>query len=235
MTLITIVQDAASRMGFVQPTAGIGSTDSTALQLVGLAKQEVAELARAYPWQNLTLEKTFTSVATEEQTGAIPDGFDRFLPSTFFNRDTQRIVVGPLTPTEWQDLKGRASVAVYDAFRQRGNALLLMPVPTAGQTYAFEYITKYAVTDSSGATPQATFTSDDDLTLLDEELVTLGLVWRFLRAKGLDYAEAFRSYEMQKKQAMARDGGQRGANMSKATHMRNPRYPAFPDASWDVT
>ena len=42
--------------------------------------------------------------------------------------------------------------------------------------------------------------------LLPEELLLMGLRWRWLREQGLDYAELFRTYEMQVKDALGRDG-----------------------------
>lgn len=235
MSLLTIIQTAADRIGFVTPTSGVGSSDETSKQLVGLAGQEVAELARAHPWQALVKEKTFTATATEEQADAVPEDFDRFIPNTMYNRSRLRIVAGPLTAQEWQDLKGRSAVVVYDAFRQRGNALLFQPVPTAGQVYAYEYISKYPVVSQDGATFRRTFADDNDAPLLDDELVTLGVMWRFLRAKGLDYSEAFRSYELMKKQLMARDGGQRGVNLAKNADPLSPRYPLVPDSNWNIS
>ena len=55
--------------------------------------------------------------------------------------------------------------------------------------------------------PQAGFQADADTAMLDETLIQLGVRWRFLRAKGLDYAEEMASYERALEQAMARDGG----------------------------
>lgn len=234
MSLLEIIQNSADRMGLVTPTAGIGSTDATSKQLVAMAKQEAADLGRAHPWQALTKEKTFTSTATEAQASAIPDDFDRFIPGSMYNRTRKRIVAGPLTSREWQDLKGRSAVVVYDAFRQRGNSLIFLPTPTAGQTYAFEYVSKYVVTDAAGTAEQLTFLDDTDDPLLDQELVTLGVVWRFLRSKALDYSEPFRDYQMMKKQLMARDGGQRGVNLAKHGSPKTPRYPLFPDSNWDL-
>lgn len=234
MSLLEIIQASADRMGLVTPTAGIGASDATAKQLVALAKQDVAELGRAHPWQAITKETTFTSTATEAQANAIPEDFDRFLYGSMYNRTRKRIVAGPLTPREWQDLKGRSAVVVYDAFRHRGNSLIFQPTPTAGETYAFEYVSKYVVTDATGVTEQLTFQDDTDQPLLDQELITLGVIWRYLKAKGLDYAEPFRDYQMMKKQLMARDGGQRGVNLAKYGSPKTPRYPQFPDSNWDL-
>ena len=125
-------------------------------------------------------------------------------------------------------------MVVYDAFRQRGNDLLMMPIPNAGDTYAFEYICNTPVVDANGTTFRTKFLADDDEALLDEEAVTLGIIWRFKKAKGLDYAEDFRTYQMQVHQLKARDGGQRSWDFSSASDPRTPRFPLVPDANWDL-
>ena len=233
MSLLTIVQDVCNRVGVPPPSSVISSADNTVKQMQALADQEVKDHARAHAWQVLQREVTWIATATEEQN-VIPMDFDRFIPYTMYNRTRNRIVSGPLTPKEWQDLKGRAAVIVYDAFRQRGDKLLFMPVPTAGQEYAFEYVTKYAISDASGNTPKLKFSADGDVPLVDEELTTLGVLWRWYRAKGLDYAEAFNSYETIKRELMSRDGGQRGADLGQYRGFRGPRIPIFPDSDWLV-
>jgi hypothetical protein len=42
--------------------------------------------------------------------------------------------------------------------------------------------------------------------LLDEEIMRIGLEWRWLQRKGFEYAESFASYERLVADAMARDG-----------------------------
>ena len=235
MSLLTIVVDACGRVGVPAPSSVISSADNTVKQMKALCDQEVKDLGRAHSWQALQRENTWIATATEEQSGVIPMDFDRFIPYTMFNRTRNRIVSGPLTPTEWQDLKSRSATVVYDAFRQRANKLLFMPTPTAGQEYVFEYVTCYAISNAGGTEGKLKFTADGDYPLVDEELVTLGLIWRWYRAKGLDYSEAFTSYEAMKRELMSRDGGQRGADLGKFSGWRGPRFPLFPDSSWNVS
>ena len=60
---------------------------------------------------------------------------------------------------------------------------------------------------SAAGSAQSSFLADTDLTYLDDKLFPLGLRWRFLKSKGLDYAEDFRTYQGERNQRMARDGG----------------------------
>jgi len=234
VSLLTIVQAAADRISIPRPSAVIGSSDQQVRQLSSLADQEGRELARRAMWQALTKEKTFTSIASETQTGAIPSDFDRMVPGTFFNRTRKRMVTGPLSSQEWQDLKGRTVVVYFDAFRIRNDALLLQPTPPAGETYAFEYVSMEWCESSDGATDRSAWAADTDVAKLDEEIITLGVIWRFLRMKGLDYSEAFRTYEVQVTQMIARDGAKRSLNMASGRDYRQPRVPQFPDGNWNL-
>jgi hypothetical protein len=235
LSLLTLVQDATDRLGIVRPTAVIGTSDTQVRQLLGLAQQEGKELARRYAWQALTREKTFTSTATEVQSSALPTDFDRFVKDTFYNRSDTRIVSGPLTAQEYQDYKSRLTSIVYDAFRVRGNDILILPTPAAGLTFAFEYISNAWCRNAAATVLRSAWAADDDTGMIDEEIMTLGLQWRFLKAKGFDYGEAFQSYEAHVAAVIGRDGGSRTLNMASGFEKRLPRSPIPPDGNWNIT
>lgn len=54
---------------------------------------------------------------------------------------------------------------------------------------------------------QETYQLDTDYCLIDEKLVELGLKWRWLESKNLDYSETFREWDREVEKALARDGG----------------------------
>lgn len=241
MSLLTLVQDAADRLGVVRPTSVVGSADQQVRQLFALAQQEGKELARRFDWSVLTKEKTFSATATETQSSVVPSDFDRFVPDTFYNRTTNRKVDGPLNAQEWQDYKASVSTVLFDAFRRKPGSstdLLMAPTPTASDSYAYEYVSIWWCTTSGGTTPTlAAWNADTDVGILPEEVMTDGIVWRFLRAKGLDYAEAFRTYEMKVMQFGGWDKGKRVVNMARGGFDRynRPRAPMFPDGSWNLS
>lgn len=235
MSLLTIVQDVADRIGVVRPASVIGSSDHRVRNLLALAQQEGKELARRYSWQVLTKEKTFTTVAAETQTSAVPSDFDRIIPGTFYNRTRARLVTGPLTAQEYADYKGRLTSLVYEAFRIRGGSILILPTPAANETMAYEYVSKWWAGVAADTAPTlAAFAADTDQTFLDEEAMTLGVVWRFLRSRGLDYGEAFAAYERHVAQLSGRDGGTRTLHMGSRSDRRVPRAPQVPDGNWDL-
>lgn len=234
MTILSICNDAVDRIAItLSGTTVFSNTADTARQMRALANQEGKELMRRGSWQALTTEKTFTSIAQETQTGVIPSDFDHMLNETFYNRTRKRQVTGPLSSRDWQAQKSIIATVLYDSYRIRGNSVLMIPVPPAGDTYAFEYISKNFVLDNA-STPKAAFTADTDTSILDEELITLGVIWRFLKAKGFDYSEAFRTYELQVSQALARDGSKRTINFAQQVNYGRPRYPGVQDGSWNL-
>lgn len=106
----------------------------------------------------------------------------------------------------WQSYKAQTFTSPLAEYRLRGNELLFLPAPTAGQTCAFEYVSRYWLTDSGGSTYRDAFAADSDLPLVDDELMLTGILWRWRKVKGFDYAEEQLAYERQVADAMARDG-----------------------------
>lgn len=235
MSLLTIIQNVADRVGLVRPTAVIGASDPQTRQLLALANQEGKELARRHDWQVLTKEKTWTAAATQAQTGVLPSDFDRFITGTFYNRTRSRIVTGPLTPQEWQDYQSRLTSIVYDAFRLRGSTIYLLPTPSGSDTYVFEYIqTGWCASDGDTVPDQTAWVSDTDASFLPVELIELGTIWRYKHSRGLDYAEDFRNWEMQFARITGREGGKRTLNMGAQVDKRQPRAPQAPDGNWSL-
>jgi hypothetical protein len=60
----------------------------------------------------------------------------------------------------------------------------------------------------------------------------MGLRWRWKKEKGLDYAEDMRTYEMQIKDELGRDGGKQILQMDNLTTKR-PGI-SVPDGNWNL-
>lgn len=232
MQLLAAAQEACDRLSLSQVASMASPQDQTARLLLGLAKQEARELARRNRWSSLTTQQTFTSTATEVQAAAIPADFGRFVNRSFWNRSARRPVSGPLTPSEWQNLKALGSVVLPDRFILRGTVLSLSPTPAAGQTFAFEYISNLPVL-TLGGVAKTTFTLDDDQLRMAAEVLPLALVWRYRKALGFDYAEDMRSYETAVFEAMQADGGRRAVDMSRSGDDGSAGL-LVPEGNWTV-
>lgn len=230
-TVLSICTDAADEMSFDRSGTIVANTsDNTAQKMLRHLTRTCRQLAARYDWQELRREKTFTTVALADQATAtpIPTDFLRFVPDTLYNR-TKRYRVVFLNAEEWQGYQASLTTRVYDAAVMRGGTLLMAPTPAAGQTVAYEYITRYIALQADGTTYVSTFAADTDVPTLDEELLILGTVWRYLQAEGSDYAEAFREYELRLNDLLKMNGGRRVIDMGGAGSDRIPIVPRVPD------
>lgn len=227
MTVLSIVRATMGRLNLTQPSVVFTSSDKQVVQMRELLLEEAEHLSKygaPTGWQSLTREQTFITVAAFEQTNTpIPADFRRFVPNSFWNRDTERPVTGPLTPQQWQAQRARGSLSqLYLGFRERDGDFLLTAggstTPPAGETIAYEYVSSYYAIGSGGAA-KAEFTSDDDTTYLDEELLKLGLRWRWKQAKGLDYGEDMATYERAVESSFGNDGGSTELNIGGPSYL----------------
>jgi hypothetical protein len=216
MTLLTICQDAAKLIGIPSPAAVTSSSDTSVVQLERLANTEGRGLVQRYRWEVLTKETSFTTSAAESQGAmtTIASDFGRFSNNTMWNRTTDRKYYGPITAAQWQRLLATVSSGVTNYFRIRGGLLIMHPTPTASQSVFFEYISKNWVDTSGGTTANADkFSGDSQTTVLDEELITLGIVWRFLKMKGLSWEQQFQEYQLRLSEYTTHDGAKANLQM----------------------
>lgn len=231
-SILTIAQDACDELSLATPSTLIDNdVDDTARKMLRMITRTCRQLAARYDWQSLRREHTFTTVATADQAASvpIPTDFLRFVPDSMFNRDKTWRVVGPLSGAEWQAHQATLTTRVFPSYSMRGGTILMAPTPAAGETVAYEYITKYIGTDTTGVTDRTSFTVDTDLVTLDDELVMLGVIWRYRKAEGQDYAEEFREYELRINDLIKIQEGRKLYDMSSGGPERVPMAPRVPD------
>lgn len=206
LTCLQIIQTVCKRIGILAPNAAVTATDQQILQLVAICEEEGQDQARRYGWQVLQSEATFTTVAAQQQTtlSAVAPNLNYIVNDTIWNRSLRRPVYGPRSQQDWQESKAMQLNGPFNSFRVIGDAINFYPNPAAGETCAFEYISKNWVSTSTGGT-SSMWTNDSDVPLLDDQLIILGTRWRWKQAKGLDYAEDFATYERRITDAMTRD------------------------------
>lgn len=233
MTILSMAQAAARRLNLSSPSAVIGNTNKEVIQLLNLANEEGIDLAQRHRWQRLLNESTFSSVATESQ-GAITTlagaSFGWICNDTVWNRTRNRRMF-PVDDVQWQNMKSSSITGPDEYFRIRGNLFIVLPTMTASQTVAFEWVSKNWC-QSSGGTGQSVWTADTDTGILDENLMTQGIIWRFKKYKGLDYAEDFNQYEAMVANAMARDGAKKRLSTGGTITTRFLDRRSISEGSW---
>lgn len=198
MTLLAICQAAADELGLdARPVTVVGNPAPEVQRLLRFAQRVGSDLATRAPWQALRLAHSFTATATEVQANAIPPTFQRFYPETVWDVTNGYSITGPVDGTEYQSRKSAIDTAQYVGpmrwFTRRGNDFLVWPVPVGGETYRFEYQSG-AFCQSATGTPQDKWLADTDTGRISEELITLGVIARYLAADGLPNAQAEMAY-----------------------------------------
>lgn len=237
--VLQIVRDACAEIGIVAPNTAVGSTDLQIIQITALVNREGRELSTRSPWTALVKQATFTTVALEDQgvlDGTIvsaASGFKYIVNETIWDRTGKYALAGPTAGPRWQAEKSFSITGPYARYRIYGNHLFLLPAPAAGRTIAFEYLSENWVSDLAGATTRNKFTMDDDYPLLDSNLITLGVIWRWKKSKGLEYAEDFNSYEAAVMDAMARDGTKPIVSMNGSCEANYQPFVVVPLTDWN--
>lgn len=209
-SVVEICRAAADELSVIRPTSvGPDAVDPTAQKLFRHLTRTCRQLSGRYDWQKLRRERSFTTVSAAEQEGALPSDFLRFVKDTMFNRTRRTKVMGPLAPIEWQRIQATVFTGVYSCFIQRGDAILLTGTYGAGESIAFEYITKSIGVSEDGLTEREAFLAPSDTSFFDDELLISGIVWRYKKAEGDDYSEEFREHEIRFADLTKMDGGRR--------------------------
>ncbi len=226
MTALSIVQDIAQGLRFPRPAIALTSQDLK-VQLIVAAMQEAGkQTMERHDWQALIVQHTVATIAAEVQTSALPSDYDRLVYGTdIWNRSTNQKYTGPTDPGEWGYFKSAAVTAgVPGWWRIIADKLNIFPAPSAGQTLAFEYVSKNWAKKADG-TDQDKFLLDTDLPRIPERQIILGGVWIYKYKAGLDYGEDLSTYERSFEARASRD---RGAGVVRRRHRSEWRPPTWP-------
>lgn len=217
MSLLSVAQAVAEEVGLPTPGSIVGSNDRTAKQLLRFINRSGRLLAKKN-WTILQKEHTFSQVASTAAY-SLPSDFDRLLDVTAWDRSTYWSLRGPISPAQWQVYKSGliANTTIRSRFRikpdTRVNKFYLDPTPSGTNSMVFEYSSNQWVKDADNSTGKTAYALDTDISLIDEELIELDVIWRLLNRKGFAYEEEKREAEMAIDRAFADDGGAPVLNM----------------------
>ena len=211
MSLLSLCQNACRDTGFAVPSTIVGSTNETAIQLLALANRAGKLLAKK-PWQAIQSEYTFSTVASTA-TYALPSDYGWFINDTAWDRTDYWRLRNSLSPQAWQEYKSGINASVpRSRWRIRNNLIYVDPTPSSTLSMVVEYVSNAWVTD--GVSTFTQFSTDAQTSRIPEELIELEVVWRFLKRKGLDYAEELLDAQKQIELALAHDTPSNATNQA---------------------
>lgn len=221
MSLLSMVQGAALRCNLKVPGQAYSSTDDNILQLVAFVQDSGRELVERADWN--TLKRTFQVTGDGTTTlFPLPSDWMRLCPSdkspvgalVSLARPTIPLR-GPINDEALNQIKALTAFPAYPVWRLINKNLEIWPAIANGEVVRTSYFSKSFVQAISYVGPlpsqltavttyQQSFQSDADTSLIEEDTLMKGAIWRWKRAKGLDYAEEFREYQL----SIERNAGQ---------------------------
>lgn len=205
--ILPAIKSAILRLTGVSVSEVFASTDQVAIEMADLVSEVATDIMKSHDWRSLTKIATVTGTGAEAYP--LPDDYDRMVIAS--DIDDQASWFWGYEPfssvNDWMRYRsGAGGLVSPGGWIMVGGELQFYPAPIGVAQYP--YISNAYARDSLGA-PKDAFTADTDSFLLDERLLTLGLIWRWNEQKGFEYAEAMQAYETALEQAQGRDKGAR--------------------------
>ena len=136
-----------------------------------------------------------TSTASVSMTFAkqdydLPDGYDRMISDTNWDRTDHWRNLGPKSSQDWQFLQGGIiSIGPRERYRIYNNKFRIFQALTTVYNFSFEYVSNYWVcATGSDQGSKSAYTADTDTSIFPDDLMLAGLKFYFLKAKKLDYS-----------------------------------------------
>lgn len=186
MPILTVCQSLSAIIGIERPSAVMASQDREHFELGQLANEVGKQIAEVYTWQGL---KRLATITGDGSTKAfdLPADFG-WIPSGQNMATTEGVTPYVRDHDEWLRMELSATASVDNRWTVLGDEILFGTPPTLNAEYKFYYQSKHWARNSVGDL-QESFTADEDSFRLDEQLLKLGMLWKWRGYKGLPYAE----------------------------------------------
>jgi hypothetical protein len=201
VSMVDVMNQAARRCKVRAPSDIVTSTAETAMELKDFLAETAEEvLDRLDLPSPITLDVNITGTGVAAY--ALPNDFLRLtrdggavLEATM----SRRVCVPVATNAAWTGLSLLGSGGASRYYRLLGNAddgytIEFYRPLEAGSIITVSYVQKYWLRND--AEVKSAWTDNADRLLLPEDVVRLGIIWRFKQSKGLAYADVVAEYEM---------------------------------------
>lgn len=226
MTLLSVCQGFALKVGVSRPSVVATSTEREHQEMLELANDVAEEIAQAHEWTMLDETKTLAGDGSTVEF-ALPDDYDRMpVKGRLWSSAYETPLTHISDPDKWLELEVKDFDYIVGAWTIAGGNVEVKPAMATGVTAKFKYVSNLIVSPNSGANKSA-FDADNDSFRLDERLLKLGMIWQWKADKGLSYAQDMDDFETLKARLISKDRGARVVHMGHGRHIRSAReaYP----------
>lgn len=195
-SILTIAQDAADICAVQRPTNLFNSNIQNDQLFASVVKSTLSSLMRRAEWQAITREGVLLTNQGQKEyliDNIVPD-FHSLVNETMYIRDNMRFVVGAITEEKWARLKQFHTPEIDVIFKIQNNKIKFLKDPGCLKLH-FTYKSDAVCYDAQTEEPKPQITANSDIPVFDEYLVKLGIIWRWLKRSGMDYAEEYNEYE----------------------------------------
>lgn len=208
MTLLSACQSAAIRLVGRKPDTIFSATDPFSLEMQVLSNEVAKDIAKSHDWQALVRTHSITPNGVDTSF-PLPEDYDRMLlDSDIYDGSSWAWGYCHVTrPNDWLRMKVENFGWISPgAWAMQGNQFEFQPAPTSETAAQFVYITKHIVLKEDGE-PADAFTKDDDSFILNERLLTLGVIWKWRELKRLEASTDEANFIKAFSEIAGKDGG----------------------------
>lgn len=209
MTFLSAAQRASIRLIGRRPTTFFSSTKPFEMEITDLANEVATDIMMAHDWRLLTTLNIITGNGVDIGF-PLPGDYDRLpIKASLFRPEWSTWRYTPADDLDqWKDLlNGTAAIDPGFWIMLQGQ-IQFWPILPVGEIAQHYYISKNVVAEQNG-TFKAQFTTDTDSLRIDEDLLTLGLIWRWREQKRLDFSGDKENFDLKLDEVTAREKGRR--------------------------
>lgn len=198
MTLLTSINEVCDVVSLDRFTSVYGSNNPAAQTMLELALLAGQEISERFDWK--ALERSDTAAGSPY---TLPTDYARLIDGGAVMGGDGSFARPVKNPSQWTVVKQVPSTQPY--FYLSATSMAFSPAST-GVGALVTYITKNWIKGSTG-TDKSSWSADDDTTAFPERLLTLDLIWRWKRQKGLTYDDPLAEFEASLAAATQEDRG----------------------------
>jgi hypothetical protein len=224
MTILSVVQNASTKIGIARPTVLYAATTQDAYALQAVINDAVLTILNAHDWHLLRTIETVTGDGSA--TGfALPSDYDRMLTTASLWSSRYQWAMDHIVDTDkWLELLTLPYTQVSGSWTVYGGELHILDTMASTETAKYWYISNLVVAPNAGSNKTA-FTADNDTFRLNEELLRLCIIYKWKQSKLQDYSEEMQDFNILLNRMMHKDGGSKPVIHGNRTVRANYAWP----------